>query len=324
MLANPGVPAIALSATLIPTQVKQLWHPMYLLFGGNEWGQPSRTGGISWDFLGKFCQLTKNEYGTAIGPGIPAKMPELKNKLLRVCHRVTREDIAADLPPLSVTLLETPGSALNSRPSRAKAVKPEANVATDWYDALPEDITHAVVLVYHRDLAAQIARIISLRADDTMVQVIDGSMPTGTRVEYLERIEKAPRAVLVATSESIREGVRLMWAQKVLYAEWRQSPAQVVQVLGRFQNASDSRRPQIEVLTDESLYGQAETLMERVRDINSLVKAGAAEAVVEQVFAPKELTAERMQELTLSMLAQGPRDLDPQWAEDSEGEDDGW
>lgn len=325
--ANEGVPCIALSATLIPTQVKQLWHPMYLLFG-NTWGSPSRTGGISWDFLSKYCELTKNEYGTAVGPGKAAKMPELRAKLLKVCHRVTREDIANDLPPLDVKLLDVPGTKLGTShltiAGPAPMVRSEVNVALDWFESLPEDITHAVVLVYHRALAQQIRRVLERKAKGVHIESIDGSMPTVARLECLDRIEMAPRGLLVATSEAIREGVRLMWAQKVLYAEWRQSPAAVVQVLGRFQSVGDTRRPQVEVLTDESLYGQACKLMERVRDINKLVKAGAAESAVEAVFAPQELTEERMTQLTLSMLASGPRDLDPSWLEETEENEDGW
>jgi len=311
LAANPGVPAIGLSATLIPTQIKQLWHPMHLLFG-NTWGMPSRTGGISWDFLGRFCELKKNGYGTEVGPAIKARIPELKNKLLKVCHRVTREDIADDLPPIDVKVLDVPGAGLGAQLRVVKAPRPEVAQAVEWYKSLPEDITHAVILVYHRALAQEIRS--ALGHGD----IIDGSMPTAMRVQYLDRIDMAERGLLIATSESIREGVRLMWAQKVLFAEWRQSPAQVVQVLGRFQSVGDARRPQVDVLTDESLYGQARKLMERVQDINTLIKAGSAEAVVERVFEPRDLTEERMEQLTLSMLASGPRCLDSSWVEEAE------
>jgi len=113
-----------------------------------------------------------------------------------------------------------------------------------------------------------------------------------------------------------------MWAQKVLFAEWRQSPKQVLQVLGRFNSVGDKRRPQIQILSDESLFGPASTLVSRMAGINSLIRSGAAENAIEKTFTATELSAERLGQLTQAMLVDGPRGQDTEWHDQSEEADE--
>lgn len=324
--ANPGVPVLGLSATLIPTRVEQLWHPMHLLFG-ERWGRRPKAGNICWDFAGRYCEMERTEYGTKVGRARDAMMPELKGRLAKVCHRLTREDIADDLPPIDCRVLEVPGNTL----ARGLQVvgssirkRPEIEHAIAWYKELPDDISHAVILCYHRDVATQMTHEIgAILKPGTSCIRIDGTMTTDTRVRYLDAAEAAKRCVLIATSESIREGVRLMWAQKVLFAEWRQSPVKVTQTMGRFQSIGDKRRPQVEVLIDESLYGPARVLTDRMKVITAALKGSNAERTVAEVFEPKDLTEERLEDLTRSMLAEfKPKDAD--WADDEEEHEDAW
>lgn len=322
--ANPGVPVLGLSATLIPTRIEQLWHPLHLLFG-DAWGARPKAGSICWQFAGRYCEVERTEYGSKVGRARAKMMPELKGRLRKVCHRLTREDISDHLPPLDVKTLEVPGNTL----ARGMHVvgssvrqRPEVEHAIAWVRALASDIRHAVILCYHRDVARQIQAEATRLADwRASCPIIDGTMTTDERVRALDNCELSPRSLLIATSESIREGVRLMWAQKVLFAEWRQSPAQVWQVMGRFQSVGDSRRPQIEVLIDESLYGQAKVLTDRMGAIDGALKTSTSEAAVAEVFGPKELTEERMAELTQQMLASfKPSDRD--WLEDEAYDED--
>lgn len=326
MRANPGVPALGLSATLIPTELWQLWHPMWLLFG-NSWGAPPKAGKICWDFVGRYCEVVRNEYGCAPGKPRASRLSELRNRLARVSHRLTREDIADDLPAIDCSVLDVPGESLARGlevVGKAPRVRPEVSYAVEWYKALENDVHHAVVLVYHRDIGRAISEALRPHLGTaTLCVFIDGSMSTAARVEMLAACEAAPRAVVVATSESIREGIRLMWAQKVLYAEWRQSPKQVLQTLGRFNSVGDRRRPQIQVLADESLYGASRVLLGRMAGINDLIKEGAPEAAVQQTFDFGEMSEARMGELTRRMIAEGPRGADAEWHEES-GDEDEW
>lgn len=323
MRNNPGVPCIGLSATLIPTELWQLWHPMHLLFG-SKWGRAPKAGKIAWDFVGRYCHVERNEYGCA--PGVPreSRQAELKKRLDAAAHRLNREDIADDLPPLDVSILDVPGDSLARGlqvVGKAPLVRPELSFAVDWFKSLEADVHHVVLLAYHRDVARGIADAIAGITGEFPLY-IDGSMPTGERVNILALAETMPKAVLVATSESMREGVRAMWAQKVLLVEWRQSPVKVIQTLGRFYSVGDRRRPQIQVLTDESLYGAARKLVGRMSAYNKLIKAGNTEETVEAIFAPAEMSEAKLEERTRQMLADGPRGQDCEWSEEQEEADE--
>lgn len=315
---NPEALVVGLTATLIPTEVKQLWHPLALLFGTREWGRLPRVGDCSWEFARLYCRIETTPYGKRIHGARNEAMPDLQRRLATVSHRVVREDICADLPPLDVKMLDIPGTALDHPVGAHNAA---TRAAIQWAKDLAGDITHAVVLTYHRKLAQHIAAELGAREPGTVLY-IDGTMTTAQRAIVLQMAENMDRCTLVATSESIREGVRLMWAQKVLMAEWRQSPVMVIQVLGRFQSVGDTRRPQVDVLTDESLYSAASTLIERTTAINAVLRAGKVENVVESVFRARDLTESRLAELTQTMFA-AHRPRDAAWQEDSD-DDNTW
>ena len=312
---NPEAAMLGLSATLVPTEVKQLWHPLRVMFGPNAWGDIPRVGDVNWDFAREYCHIEETAYGKRVHGAKPKAVKALRQRLLAFAHRVRREDIAADMPALSVKMLDIPGAELSHATRSRGAV---VRRALEWHRDLPPDVHRSVILTYHREEARAIVEGLAGHP----VEHIDGSMPTAQRAEVIARCEQTKDAVLVATSESVREGIRMMWAQRVLLAQWRQSPVQVIQVLGRFTSVGDTRRPDVEVLTDESLYGAAEVLLERTRAINAVVQAGKVEDMVQEVFAPRELTEDRMAQLTADMLAQhntGPER--EAWAEDNDDEE---
>ena len=323
--ANPLVPALGLSATLIPTKVHQLWHPLHLLWPG-KWGRAPRTGSIPWQFVAEWQHIEDDGYGKRPGAARVERLEELKARLGKVSHRLTREDIAADLPPVDARPLELPGTALSRDLRVAGRIRPETTAALQWVEALPTDIHHSVILCYHREVAAEITRALNgLDLPGVSILPITGNITTAQRVNALALAEATDKAIVVATSESIREGIRLMWAQRVLYAEWRQSPKQVIQTLGRFTSVGDSRRPQIDVLTDESLRDKAQVLMRRIEDINGIMSAGSTESKVAEVFAQQELSPAQLEAATKAMFAQRTTALDSEWIEAAEGEDDdGW
>lgn len=322
--ANSNAGVLGLSATPIPTTLKQMWNPLRLLFGTKEWGPPSRTGNVSWDFADRYCGIIRNDYGCAIGPGRQENIPELKARIAAVSHQLTRDDIAADMPRLVVRLLETAGKPTVQAEKRLLVEQdPYLDVACQYVKGMSEDIHHVVILVYHREKATAIAEAVKrLVGSDTLVVSINGSMPPGKRDDMLSTCAAHSRCILVATTESLREGIRMMWAQQVLFAEWRQSPAQVVQVLGRFQSVGDLRKPIIDVFVDESMVTEAHQLIQRVDVINSCLHTGEAEEKIRQVFEPKGLSEERMTELTLDLF----NDLDSHQQrsnfDDDETEDD--
>jgi hypothetical protein len=302
---NPRAHVIGLSATLVPTDVHQLWHPQHLLHGAT-WGRPSRTGGISWGFIYEYLHVVANEWGKAPGPLREDRREALMQKLGHVCHRLTRVDILADCDPIDVMPLYVE--------------KLDLGVFNDWLSGLAEDTTHAVIFTYHKELCEHVmhtARIYAARYPDTCLECITGETPVAARHAILERVAQAPRGILVATMGSLAEGVRLTWAQRVLVSEFRQSPGTMAQLFGRFSSVGSQARPKVEVVVPDADTMAAGHLLQRLADINAVIRGGAGEAAIQSTFKPRALTAERVEGMFAAMLA----DFNPDkgaWQDDAD------
>lgn len=300
----PNIHILGLTATPIPTNAQQVWFPQWLMHGSAEWGKPRPSGGLSYKFAREYFEIYQNEY-TQFGVGTlrEDRRTALQQKIANVASFLTRADISSDLPPL------------DCRPLYINNLSESTYV--DWHAALPEDVTHSVILCYHRQEAQNVWNLLIAarhRAPFNRILYIDGSMPPGERMLTLEACEQDSHVTLVATQESLSEGIRLMWAQKVLITEFRRSPGQVTQLLGRFQSVGDSRRPQIEIAIDEDSDGMARLLLQRVNDINAVLRSTSVPAVVSDVFKPRELTDERISSLFAGMLDSYNEDADA-WAD---------
>jgi len=83
-----------------------------------------------------------------------------------------------------------------------------------------------ILFCYHRDVAEKYRQILtkSLKADGQIVHLITGdTSDKSTRFKYLQEIDRAPNAVLIATIDAVREGYDLTGFRKSFYAEsdWR-------------------------------------------------------------------------------------------------------
>ncbi len=301
--ANPAAHVLGLTATLIPTNAKQVWHPMWLLQGSAVWGKPAQTGGISWQFVGRYLETTKNEYGTAIGGLRPEASDALREMVSKAAVFVTRQDISGNLPPLCVKPLHIP--------------KLDRDFYKDWLAGLAEDVTHAIILPYNIEEAKMVAGLVR----DRPVFYVDGSIPVGTRAGILSAAEASDRCILVATQESVSEGIRFMWAQEALITQPQASPGRITQLFGRFQSVGSTARPQVTVVIEEAHEAKGELLMERVADINKILAKSSVPGVVEEVFAPRELTEERITDLLGAALGSF-NDAKSDW--DSDDDESEW
>ncbi len=309
---NPWAHVLMLSATLIPTELRQLWHPLHLLHK-DRWGKPApKTGDVSWDFGRRYCNIETNGYGSAIVGARPEMMPELRERLSRFTSELTRDDIAGDLPPIDVRQLPMP----------------EGDLATHtfaWIAQLSQDTRKVVIFTHHIALATAIFRETwAVRDCDGQLwgaAYIDGGTPFDKRREILARFaEPNYKGILVATSESLIEGVRLAWADRVLIAEWQQSPARVIQLLGRFQSVASTHKPMIEVLTLPSQRRKADALMQRVENINAILKASPTDKAIRKTFAIAKMTDEQVTQHLQSLL--GAFNVDRAAWEDDGGDDE--
>jgi len=187
---------------------------------------------------------------------------------MTVADSITHADINADKPPLDVNLRMVDGE-----PRKA---------VLELLGDLGSDVTHRVVVCYHHDVAHE------LHAALPGSTLMTGKTPD--RFKLLAALGAAPSATLVVTSECIRESVRLMWAQKVYYVEFRTSPVQVIQSLGRFQSVGSDARPSVEILANHTSKPAAKLLVRRVKAIVAAGLGGAAESQTESLFQLPEMS----------------------------------
>ncbi len=278
--ANLGTPALALSATGIPTDPKQLWNPLNT-FWPNQWGPPQPTGEVSWKFQAMFCEKFQNEHGTMYkGAKSPEALELLARRLDPFVHRVSDREVAAFLPPLHAEALHLDQSL------------PPLAVATDWLETLDES-ARPILVTFKRETAYELAEKLGAR-------VITGEITPEARVRML-----AEPGLIVATSESIRESISLSVYTHALIFQWRTSPASAIQLLGRFarQDSADLSRPtyvQYVCFPDDS--SRASVLQERVAAVNVVLQKDGKAERLQEIFRPEELTEERVEAMFLSML----------------------
>lgn len=273
--ANPKADVLGLSATLIPTEVKQLYNPMRLLFGEKEWGAVSRTGDVSWDFIFNYCNTEKTEYGMRSWGLRKDCVGKLRDKLAAVTYPLSREDIANDLPALDVKLLDIPNSRNDSTRKQI----------SDWLNTFdPDDVKKCVVLVRYRSLARDLHKLLGCQYRSDL-HYIDGCVDPTRRNEILAKCEAAERCTLIGTHESLLEGVRLMWAEQVIIAEWSQSPGRMLQLFGRFNSIGSQARPQLTILCNGNSYGAAQTLLERTEAVSATLGNTTSEETIRKSFA---------------------------------------
>ena len=300
---HSGIPVLGLSATLIPTEVKQLWNPLDT-FWPHQWGRAQANGGISWDFQGRYCGREENEYGVQYrGAKDEAALAALAARLAPYIHRVTDRDVGPYLPPL------------HAEPLYVDEKRTDVDIAAEWYEsAAADDAGVLAVIAYTRETAWAIAAKLDTE------YVVTGEMSPEKRQSVLDaaRALSAP-AVLVCTSEAVRESVSLSFCKRALVLQWRTSPAQAIQLMGRFprQDAESNRPCFIQYVVLPGDESRAEVLHERIAAIQVLMKADRKGEQLQEIFAPRPLTEERLEDMFAQMM--GTMRLDAEW---NEGGDD--
>jgi len=297
--AHPAVPVLALTATPIPTEVKNLWNLLDTLWPG-QFGKAQRTADISWDFLSRYCGRQETEYGVSFaGAKSPEALAELAKRLEPFIHRVTDREVAPFLPPL------------NAQPLWLDEQRTTPEVAQDWL-ADAGDGPRCLV-VYHREEAEHLARAVG-----TDYVVTGESSPESRLARIRECVDAG--GVLVATSESIRESISLSPFKRALIFEWRTSPAQALQLLGRFarQDAADMATPVfVEYVVPIGAESRAEKLWERIQDLNTLLASDKNSETLGAIFSHRPLTESRIEQMDRQALGRVRLSLaETEWDDD--------
>ena len=290
MRAHPQVPALALTATPVPTEVANVWNlvdtlwPSYL-------GKPTDTGDVSWSFRRNYQHNERNDYGTRWYGAKAEALPALRDKLAPIMHVVTEAEFAQFAPPLFSEILWIDDAA-----------QTPAHVTADWLEAREaEGQTHVGVFTYLHATAG----IVAVNAGGWTTYRVDGSMTPEKRAEVLAAAAEAPKALIIATVESVRESISLSFLKAALVFEFRTAPAQAVQFLGRFARADSKTMAPTRVQyaawpADES---RAEKLKERLDAVSELYSTGKKHAELSALMAPRPLTEERLENMFESMFS---------------------
>lgn len=294
-LKNPRAMCLLLTATPIANQPVDVWHQLTVLWPGRF--------GTYWQFATRYANVLWNGYGhlfTGVNDD-PDRQKELKHRLDQLADRVTKLDVAHLLPPLNVRTIRVPFDRAKTfreledtwrDPSQAhkfqldlalmRAADSKLSFAKEHVKEKLEDYNHIVVFTYRRDYAAKLAEV----CKDRMVQVITGDVPAAKRNELLEQCRKAERSLVCATMDSIGEGIDLTYAQLGIIAELTWKPKTLNQVLGRFCRLSGKHSVDIEFLILESTIDEhvGLVLLDKVRAMNGLLRAGKTEAVIQDAL----------------------------------------
>lgn len=283
-------PAIGLTATLMPTQARNVWNQLETFFPG-WYGARTGAGKESWKFLSAFCNRTQNDYSEHIYTGAKTEaMPLLAAALAPYVYRVTEADFAHYLPPLNADILW-----LDAK------TKPE-KVATEWLDEKLYSVSHTALVCYNHTTADLLKNVGEKCKVPTFC--ITGLMSPEKRQLILDAYAAEPRAILVATSESIRESVDLSFVDAVLIFEWRTSPASALQLVGRFARSNRIKTGCvcIQYVAQPGDDARAEKLKERIDAANAALKADAKSELVADVFKPRAMTDERLDSMFETMF----------------------
>lgn len=285
--AHPKTPALALSATPIPTEVKQVWNVLDTFWPG-QFGRAAANGGISWAFQSAYCYREENEYGVRyIGSKSPEALALLGTRIAPFIHRVTDAEVAPYLPPL------------HAEPLYLDENREIPALAADWLDLSAGEPGCRAIICFNRETAKSTAAKVGTD------YLVTGEMPAEARSRILEAASQDPTSVLVATSESVRESVSLSFAKRAIIFQWRTSPASAIQLMGRFprQDADISKPCYIQYAVLPGDESRAEVLTSRIADIQALMKADKKSERLTEIFAPRVLTEERLDAMFSDMFS---------------------
>ncbi len=305
----PSLPCLALTATVAPTRIEQAWNPIDTLFPG-WFGARRPDGDVSWRFLTAFCERIENDFGTVYtGAKSTEAMEKLHVILKPMVRRITDEVLSAFLPPI------------DAQPLWVDDIhRSDNNCAIDFAaDAWGEGVRHIAVVAYTRekteDLYLQLRRRYSQEFgyEGAGVYHFDGRIASEARAEILDHFKRSG-GILVCTCESIREAINLSFVKSALVLQWRTSPAQALQLLGRFRRPNDDHRlSRIRYLVrDDEERSRASLLQRRLDTIATALKADSSQEILSSVFAEREHTDAEIDSM-LDQLAVKPKNVSQEW-----------
>lgn len=273
--ANPRAAVLGLTATLMPDDVADAWNPLDIIWRG-RFGKWAGKKNPSWAFCERYCDKVENEYaaqGYSYKGINPLNAAELAYRLSQISTRVTKEEVADELPPFLVTLQKVESnlqfSSLEDWLEKQGTEKLPS--VMEWAEDAQTRTSHICILTHLKETAYTIANKLGSEAS-----VITGDDSPEVRNKILNRVKQEKRGVVVATMHSVGIGIDLGFCSEVLFAELYWRPETVLQALGRF-DGFRTRRPAsatILCLANTADERMAKTLFGKIEAIGKAVKTG--------------------------------------------------
>jgi len=326
LLAAKAPFKILLSGTPIENRIGELWQPLSILTGPRTWGS-------WWDFRRRYAGALHNGFGYADRE--PMNIPELRNRISRYYLRRTVDmpEIAAQLPKLRRERIETE---LDEKDRAAHADLSDGFAISELLDAmlmgrggsrvftvlgrlraltskikLPTTVEFASSLIQQNEpvivgcwTRATVERIADkLRDAQHAVQVIHGGIPQDERDTIVQWFQSGHFHAIVATLDSLREGVTLTRARHSVVHDLSWRPSDMLQWERRVARLGQTRPC---VSTYSIATNSIDTIMARI-----LV---AKAEHIEQTLGI-DAAADAMDEIDLTGIA-GRQDIED-WARES-------
>lgn len=298
MRLHPDMPALFLTATPIPKEVVDIWNLVDLLWPGRL-GEATSSGEASWWFRRRYClsELKTWDGGKAteyFGAN-PETLPELREKLAPLMHVVSAAEVAQYTPPLTtrVQWLDDP---------RVKAPA----VAKDWLQ--DQDVLGVGLFCWKHETVAQLVAAAAKEGWAT-VEVTGHSTPEARQALLTEATEATAAGkctCVVGTIGALSESISLSFVKRALVFEWRTSPGQALQFMGRFARAdsTDQLPTFVNFVAWPDDVADADLLSTRLDAINNLWGLDGRTSDLRSAMVAPEQTPEQVKTLILAMLSE--------------------
>lgn len=223
----PQARVLLLTATLFPKEIRDVWNPVQALFPTLLPPPRADTGGVPFQFLVRYANRDINGYfkGTR-----PAGLDSLRGILERGADIVSEAEVLRHVPPVQIHGLagddRTPGR---------------------WLNECAERGARSIVMVsWTRAQAEEFGRLVEVDDRFGAVDVLHGGVPTRERWKRLQALRKAyregERVALCCTADSFLTAVSLAFFERGLLTQWRTTPRQVIQHIGRYRRPDPDKR----------------------------------------------------------------------------------
>lgn len=306
---NPNAAVAALTGTLIPNEPKDIFHLVHTIWRGrfSENKDPDDLR-IPLRFLKRYTNRVEevdDETGEFYGvewTGLNQEnAQEFAERIAGITSRVTKAQVANELPPFIAQLIRIPSSkksnlfkfkdyiAAQEELTRCGAEKVPHVI--EWAkDAFENGAHHIVVFTHLKASAKQLAELLFAK---TGVQTweISGNWTPEERNWKIKDANTAKRAIIVATMQSVEEGINgLANYTPSAFAELHYSAKTMTQVAARTNRLNSKEPADIKIFALEGTFDEliAKRLLDKLKAINQAVQPGDAESKLEAALGTQQ------------------------------------